>query len=161
MKEHAMFRCATCGAFDRVLEHRPERKATCGHCGGPLDLSGHPQAVTDAGLARALASSPIPVLVDFWAQWCAPGVMAAPTLEQVAHAFAGELLVLKLDTERCPLSAELHGISGIPTFALFSRGMERARQTGMLPRVQFGGWVARHLAAIRTYGDNPPAAAAW
>ncbi|HYV49559.1 MAG TPA: thioredoxin domain-containing protein [Myxococcaceae bacterium] len=150
-----MFRCTTCGAFNRVPQHRPEKKAFCGRCGGALDLSGHPQAATDAGLARALAASPIPVLVDFWAPWCAPCAMAAPALEQVGHAFAGELLVLKVDTERCPLSAELHGIRGVPTFAFFSGGMERARQTGMLPRAQFGEWVARHLAAIRTYGEGP------
>lgn len=154
-----MFRCMTCGSFNRVPAHRPEGKATCGRCSGRLDLSGHPQPVTDAGLARALGSSPIPVLVDFWAPWCAPCVMAAPALEHVAHAFAGELLVLKVDTERCPLSAELHGVRGIPTFALFSHGQEQARQTGMLPHIQFGEWAARHLAAIRAYGDSPTAAA--
>jgi len=153
-----MFRCTTCGTFSRVPAHRPEERATCGRCGGAVDLSGHPQGVTDAGLARALAASPIPVLVNFWAPSCMPCAMAAPALEQVGHAFAGEVLVLKLDTERCPLSAELHGIRGIPTFVLFSGGMERARETGMLPRVQFGEWVTTHLAAVRTYGEGLPAA---
>ncbi|HVE85353.1 MAG TPA: thioredoxin family protein, partial [Myxococcales bacterium] len=56
------------------------------------------------------------------------------------------LVVLKVDTERAPFAAELHGIRSIPTFAMFSGGRELARQTGLLPRAQMREWVARHLA---------------
>jgi thioredoxin len=111
--------------------------------------------VSDAALARALGRSPVPVLVEFWARWCAPCAMASSTLEQVARAFAGELVVLKVDVELAPLSAELHGVRGIPTFALFAGGMEQARQTGMLPSAQFNEWVTRQLAHLRAQGRWP------
>jgi thioredoxin 2 len=154
-----MFRCRQCETFNRVPDHRPEGKAICGRCGITLDLSGQPQAVGDMALARALESSPVPVLVDFWAAWCAPCVMAAPVLDQVGRAFAGQLLVLKVDLDRAPLAADLYGIRGVPTFVLFFDGRERARQIGMLPRAQFDEWVARHFASVHTYGDAGASAA--
>jgi thioredoxin 2 len=110
----------------------------------------------DAALARALGSSPVPVLVDFWAPWCAPCVMAAPLVDQVARSFAGELLVLKVDTERHPSAGARHGVRSIPTFALFSGGAERVRQIGMLPQAQFREWVARHLLAAQSSQAEAP-----
>ncbi|HEY8209126.1 MAG TPA: thioredoxin TrxC [Myxococcaceae bacterium] len=153
-----MFHCTQCGAFNRVPECRPEDDATCGRCGASLDLSGHPQDMDDATLTRALGSSSVPVLVDFWAPWCAPCVMAAPLVDQVAQSFAGELLVLKVDTERHPAAGTRHGVRSIPTFALFSGGTERARQIGMLPKAQFREWVARHLLAVQSSQAVAPSA---
>jgi len=154
-----MFRCTQCGWFARVPDRHRAATATCGKCGTGLDVSGRPQAVGDGSLSRALMTSPVPVLVDFWAAWCAPCVMAAPALDQIGRAFPGELLVLKVDIERAPRSAEMHGIRGVPTFVLFSGGMEQARQIGMLPRGQLSEWVARHLASVRAHGGA--AAGAW
>jgi thioredoxin 2 len=138
-----MFRCPSCGAFNRVPADHPDGAPTCGRCKGALDLSGAPQAVDEAGFDRAVANSPIPVLVDFWAPWCGPCRMAAPILEQVGREQAGKLVVLKVNTDEHPGPSAKLGIRGIPTFIVFKDGREAARQAGVLPGNALGQWAAR------------------
>jgi len=128
-----VFRCGNCGAFNRVPAGR-EGAPSCGRCKRTLATDGAPQAVDVVGLERAIAGSPVPLLVDFWAPWCGPCRMVAPTVEQVARAHAGELVVLKLDTEAHADGGARFGIRGIPTFAVFRGGAEVGRQSGALPR---------------------------
>ncbi len=128
-----VFRCGSCGAFNRVPAGRTGAPS-CGRCHQALALDGTPQEVDAAGLERAIAGSPVPVLVDFWAPWCGPCRMVAPTVEQVARAHAGRAVVLKLNTEAHPDGGARHGIRGIPTFAVFTGGREVRRQSGALPR---------------------------
>jgi len=139
-----MFRCAECGAFNRVRDGGG-RTPICGRCKSRLDVSGAPREVTEGALADAIASSPIPVLVDFWAPWCAPCRMAAPVLDGIARKHPGRLLVLKLNTDENQNAAVRHRVQGIPLFVIFRDGHERARQTGLLPREGFERWVDAHL----------------
>lgn len=80
----------------------------------------------------------VPVLVDFYADWCGPCKVMAPILDEIARERVGELLVAKLDTDRNPATAQRFGIGGIPTLILFSGGDEIGRETGAVakPRVQ-------------------------
>jgi thioredoxin len=97
-------------------------------------LLDRPLAVTDASFARVIADAEVPILVDFYADWCGPCKIVAPILDEIARGRAGTLLVLKLDTDRNPVTMTRFGVQGIPTLIVFARGREVSRQTGAAPR---------------------------
>jgi len=140
----AIFRCPSCGGINRVPEERVSDKPKCGRCKQALDVSGEVQPVEGPGLRATIASSPVPVLVDFWAPWCGPCRVAAPVVEGLARDRAGEMVVLKLDTDEDPSTSQSLEIRGIPTFILFSGGREVARQSGAMPRDALERWVREH-----------------
>jgi thioredoxin len=87
--------------------------------------------VGDKDFERIITSSAVPVLVDFYADWCGPCRMMAPALDEFAQKRAGDVLVLKLDTDANPLTASRFGIRGIPTLIAFQGGSERSRHVGV------------------------------
>jgi thioredoxin 2 len=122
--------CAFCSVPNRVDLTRLAAGPKCAKCGKPIRLD-RPQKVTDQDFDRTIASSSVPVLVDFYADWCGPCKVMAPTLDELAQKRAGEALVLKLDTETNPITASRFGIRGIPTLIAFEGGKERGRHVGL------------------------------
>ncbi|HIQ01228.1 MAG TPA: thioredoxin [Anaerolineales bacterium] len=99
----------------------------------PASASTRPITVTDADFDRVVLGSEVPVLVDFWAAWCAPCRMIAPAVERLAAEFAGRALVAKLDVEANPRTAQRYGAISIPTLIFFKEGQEMSRLVGVQP----------------------------
>jgi len=129
----ATLRCAFCGKLNRVVLERAADRPICGECGKPFLLD-RPVKIDGEDLPRVVAETDVPVLVDFYADWCGPCKIMAPVLDELAADRMGELLVAKLDTDFSPHVAAHMGIRGIPTLILFREGKEAARQTGAVPR---------------------------
>jgi len=137
--------CAGCGALNRIGTAPAGTAPVCGKCKARLDVSGEPRAVGGAQLDSAVRNSPVPVLVDFWAPWCGPCRTAGPIFADLGRRKAGDLLVLKVNSdEEQEVSARL-GIRAIPTFVLFLGGQEIARHSGVLPAAEMERWVSGHV----------------
>src|SRR5512146_2396460 len=92
-----------------------------------------PIHVTDDAFEKTVLQSSLPVIVDFWAPWCGPCKMVAPTLEKLAKELAGKLIVAKVNTDDNPEWASRYGVQGIPTMLFIVKGKIAHRQVGALP----------------------------
>lgn len=126
----ATVRCAFCGTLNRVDLDRAGDQPKCGDCGRPIRLD-RPLKVGDSEFDQVVKGADVPVVVDFYADWCGPCKMMAPALDGFAHSHAGKVLVLKLDTEANQATAQRFGIRGIPTLIAFANGAETGRHVGM------------------------------
>ena len=140
-----VLRCASCGALNRFHPDRPEPR--CGRCTAPLDAANTPQEVDDAALARLIASSPVPVLVDFWAPWCGPCRAVAPHLAALAKRHAGRLIVAKVNTDQHQATAGQLGVQAIPTLAVWSGGQLQKAEPGARMGAELEAFVQPWLAA--------------
>jgi thioredoxin 2 len=129
----ATLSCPFCETLNRVDLTRLDDGPRCGSCQRPFDLD-RPQAIPGEALDRILAETDVPVLIDFYADWCGPCRVMAPVLDEFARERAGDVLVGKLDTDRYPYAALRFKVRGIPTLIVFSAGREVARQTGAVSR---------------------------
>jgi thioredoxin 2 len=128
----AIVPCAACGKLSRVDLARIDDRATCGHCKSPLVLDA-PLVLTDATFDRVVTGASVPVVVDFYADWCGPCKMMAPVFAEFARRQRGSVLVAKVDTDRNPAVSSRFGIRSIPTLTVHRDGKEVARQVGAVP----------------------------
>jgi len=124
--------CPSCGRLNRIDAGRASDGPKCGACGTPLALD-HPLHLTDETFDRVVNGSDLPVLVDFYADWCGPCKMMAPSVDRLARESVGTALVAKLDTDASPRTSQRFQIRGIPTSIVFRAGREATRQTGAVP----------------------------
>ncbi|MBU0743846.1 MAG: thioredoxin TrxA [Gammaproteobacteria bacterium] len=101
--------------------------------------------VSDDSFASEVLQSNIPVLLDFWAEWCGPCKMLAPTLEAIATEFAGKIKVAKLNVDENNKTSNAYSIRGIPTLILFKDGQIASTKTGVLTKSQLADFINANL----------------
>lgn len=128
-KRNVTIRCPFCLTLNRVDIAKAGARAKCGNCGRPI-LVDRPVKVSPEDFDRTVLEAEAPVLVEFYADWCAPCKIVAPVLDEIAGKQQGKLLVVKLDTDHAPEISQRYGIRGIPTLILFRKGNEVGRTVG-------------------------------
>lgn len=129
--------CVALNKFDTDRSGSP----ICGRCKKPLPIKGAVTEATEKGLQRLIESSPVPVVVDFWAPWCGPCLSFAPTFASTATRRLGTLVFAKVNTQTEAGIAQAHGIKGIPTLIVFHKGKEIARTSGALDQNSLDRWL--------------------
>jgi thioredoxin 2 len=141
MADGTIIRCPNCGKANRV---RPAANGVpqCANCHHKL-----PWLVdADGGSFDAETQASVPVLVDFWAPWCGPCRMVSPSLENIARKRAGDVKVVKVNTDTEPALAQRYRVQGIPLIVLMRDGQEVDRRVGAVPERQLTDWVEPYLA---------------
>ena len=139
---HITIRCQFCETWNRVDASRAADRPKCGKCGKPMLLD-RPLPLNDETFTKTIDESDVPVLVDFYADWCGPCKMMAPYVDEIAREKQGAALVAKLDTDRAQRTSTQFNIRSIPTSIVFKRGKEVARQTGAVPKRVLEDMLAR------------------
>jgi thioredoxin 1 len=108
-------------------------------------MSEHIHYVTDATFDAEVTQAALPVLVDYWAEWCGPCRMIAPILDEVAKEYAGRLTIAKLNVDENQQTPQKFGVRGIPTLMLFKNGNIEATKVGALSKSQLTAFIDSHI----------------
>ena len=108
-------------------------------------MSEHIQYVTDATFDAEVTQAALPVLVDYWAEWCGPCRMIAPILDEIAKEYAGRLTIAKLNVDENQQTPQKFGVRGIPTLMLFKNGNIEATKVGALSKSQLTAFIDSHI----------------
>lgn len=144
MSQSSHIVCPHCNAVNRLPAEKLAASPRCGSCHEPM-FTGEPLALGDKTFERHIARSDIPLLVDFWAEWCGPCKMMAPAFKQAADSLEPNVRLAKVDTEAAPGVAGRYNIRSIPTLILFRGGHEVARQAGAMSAADIVRWTQANL----------------
>ena len=140
--------CSSCQTMNRLKYGSLERATKCGKCQSPLPFPSEPIELTGTQLFDAvITTASVPVVVDFWAEWCGPCHMMAPEIAKVAQRTAGRALVLKVDTDANAELSQRYQIRSIPTIAIFQDGREATRVAGVQPAANIEKLITRQAHA--------------
>lgn len=140
-KKHIV--CPHCSATNAIAQERLGDKPQCGKCKQTL-FTGHPVALNDQNFTKFIAKSDVPVVVDFWADWCGPCKMMAPAYAEASAQLEPNVILAKLNTEEAQQTAAQFNIRSIPSIIMFKNGKEVSRQAGALSSQQIVEWVQSH-----------------
>ena len=135
---HVTLACQFCGKLNKVDLRRHAQRPKCADCGKPF-LVDRPVSVQEEHFDTTVLKSEVPVLVDFYADWCGPCRRMAPVLDEIAQDKAGKLLVAKVDTDRSPSVSQRYGIRSIPFFGRFEHGQMVKTAVGAVGRAGLVG----------------------
>ncbi len=136
--------CPHCHATNRVPEDRLDATPKCGGCHQAL-FTAQPVELTENNFHLHISHSDIPLLVDFWAPWCGPCKMMAPTFAKAAAILEPNMRLVKINTEEQQGLAARYNIRSIPTLALFKNGQEIARQAGAMSEQDLIRWAQENI----------------
>ncbi len=111
-------------------------------------MAGEPIHITDEQFEKVVMQSELPVIVDFWAPWCGPCKMIAPTLDKLAQEMDGKLVIAKVNTDEHAQWMQKFGIQGIPTLLFVSKGKVVHRQVGALPERMLRDVVSQFMEVV-------------
>ncbi|MGQ9367138.1 thioredoxin TrxC [Azospirillum sp. A39] len=136
--------CPHCDTVNRLPPDKPALAGKCGHCHAAL-FEGEPLPLTTERFLRHAEKGDLPLLVDFWAEWCGPCRVMAPAFAHAARALEPHVRLVKIDTDREQALAGRFQIRSIPTLVLLRGGHEVARTSGAMPAAALVGWARQHL----------------
>jgi thioredoxin 2 len=142
MTEKVKVACAQCGATNNYPLDATGKKIVCGRCRNTLPVPGTILEPSEQGAFTLFQKSALPVLIDFYSPTCAPCQMMHPVVERLAKRRAGEIMVVKVNTDLNPRLAAQFGIQAVPTFVIIHKGTERGRTSGAMQEADFSLWVA-------------------
>lgn len=133
--------CGNCGKKNRSPAKRLTEAGRCGACKTEISPPAKPIEADPETFREITQDAGVPVLVDFWADWCGPCKTAAPEVAKTAAAMKGRAVVLKVDTERWPQLAAQFKVQGIPNFAILKNGKVVFQQAGVVPSATMTKWL--------------------